>query len=97
MGYCPSARFFEAAACGTPVLTDWFDGLEYFFNPWSEVVVAHSTEDAIAALEMTEGERTRMARAARERTLEEHTADARAVELELIFERALTRSAAEVS
>src|SRR5205807_1763732 len=63
MGYCPSARFFEAAACGTPVLTDWFDGLEYFFNPWSEVVVAHSTEDAIAALEMTEGERTRMARA----------------------------------
>jgi spore maturation protein CgeB len=97
MGYCPSARFFEAAACGTPVLTDWFEGLDYFFNPWSEVVVAHSTDDATAALEMTEGERTRMARAARDRTLEEHTADARVVELEGIFERALSRSAAEVS
>jgi len=93
MGYCPSARFFEAAACGTPVLTDWFEGLDYFFAPGSEIVVAHSTGDAIAALEMTEAERNRIGRAARERTLEEHTADARVLEFERILERALSRSA----
>jgi spore maturation protein CgeB len=99
MGYCPSARFFEAASCGTPVLTDWFEGLDHFFAPGSEIVVAHSTEDAIAALEMTDTERNRIACAARERTLEEHTAHARVLELEQIFERALSRSArpAEVS
>jgi spore maturation protein CgeB len=94
MGYCPSARFFEAAACGTPVLTDWFDGLDHFFDPGSEIVVAHSTADSIAALEMTESERIRMAGAARARTLEEHTADARVLELERILERALSRSTA---
>jgi spore maturation protein CgeB len=99
MGYCPSARFFEAAACGTPVLTDWFEGLDHFFAPGLEIVVAHSTEDAIAALKMTETERNRIACAARERTLAEHTAHTRVFELERILERALSRSArpAEVS
>ena len=29
-GYCPSGRFFEAAACGTPIVTDWFRGLDSF-------------------------------------------------------------------
>ena len=28
MGYCPSGRLFEAAACGTAVLTDEWDGLD---------------------------------------------------------------------
>jgi spore maturation protein CgeB len=89
MGYCPSARFFEAASCGTPVLTDWFDGLEAFFRPGEEIVVAHATGDAVDAIEMDERQRARIARAARERTLAEHTADARAVELEDIIDGAL--------
>src|SRR5205823_5409171 len=29
-GYCPSGRFFEAAACGTPIITDRWPGLETF-------------------------------------------------------------------
>ena len=32
-GYCPSPRFFEAAACGAPIVTDWFRGLNTFFEP----------------------------------------------------------------
>src|SRR5205823_1548219 len=35
MGYCPSARLFEATACGSAVLTDYWDGLEEFFTPGS--------------------------------------------------------------
>jgi spore maturation protein CgeB len=94
MGYCPSGRLFEAAACGTPVISDWFDGLDHFFTPGSEIVVARSTGDSITALEMADAERNRIACAARERTLEQHTAEARVVELEQIFERAFSRSAA---
>ncbi|HCC57591.1 MAG TPA: glycosyltransferase [Solibacterales bacterium] len=33
MGYCPSGRLFEAAACGVPILTDTWEGLEEFFTP----------------------------------------------------------------
>ena len=97
MGYCPSARFFEAASCGTPVLTDWFDGLDAFFRPGEEIVVAHTTEDAVAAIEMDEEQRSRMARAARERTLAEHTADARAIELERTLDEAIANRSARTA
>ena len=89
MGFCPSARFFEAASCGTPVLTDWFEGLDYFFEPGSEIVVARTTEEAVAALEMPEAERCRIATRARERTLADHTAAKRAEELGSILETAM--------
>jgi spore maturation protein CgeB len=81
MGYCPSGRLFEAAACGAPVLTDSWEGLSDFFEPGSEIIMASSTEDAMAALERSDEELSRIARAARERTLAEHTADRRASEL----------------
>lgn len=97
MGYCPSGRFFEAAACGTPVLSDWFEGLDYFFQPDSEIVVAHNTADAIAALEMSDAERNRIGRAARERTLAEHTADARVAELETVLDEAMMRAPARTA
>lgn len=78
MGYCPSGRFFEAAACGTPVLTDRWEGLDAFFEPGEEILVAESTDEALAALALSDEARRRIARRARERTLEEHTADRRA-------------------
>jgi spore maturation protein CgeB len=82
MGHCPSGRLFEAAACGTPVLSDWWDGLDRFYAPGREILVARSTADAVAALEIDDAELRRIARAARTRTLEEHTADRRAADLE---------------
>ncbi len=85
MGYCPSGRLFEAAACGVPVLSDWWEGLERFFTPDSEILVASSTEDTMAALARDDGELRRIATAARERTIEEHTSDRRAGELEQIL------------
>ena len=33
MGWCPSGRLFEAAACGVPILSDDWQGLEEFFTP----------------------------------------------------------------
>jgi spore maturation protein CgeB len=88
-GYCPSGRLFEAAACGAPILTDWWTGLEHFFAPGREVLVAASTDEAVAALEYGDDELHMMARRARERTLDEHTAARRAAQLESILEGSL--------
>jgi spore maturation protein CgeB len=88
MGYCPSGRLFEAAACGTPILSDWWQGLDDFFELGSEIIVARNTDDSIKALEMSPGQLAAVARAARERTLAEHTAERRALELETALQTA---------
>jgi spore maturation protein CgeB len=80
-GYCPSGRFFEAAACGTPILSDCFEGLDHFFRPGEEVIVVSTAFDVKNALEAPESELESLAKRARERTLDEHTGDARAGEL----------------
>ncbi len=87
MGFCPSGRLFEAAACGTPVVSDWWDGLDTFFRPGSEIVIARTTDDVLAALDIDADARRQIAQAARARTLAEHTADVRAAELEALIER----------
>lgn len=81
-GYCPSGRLFEAAACGAAILSDAWDGLDAFFTPGEEILVAHDTDDAVRAVECDDRQLARVARAARERTLAEHTAAHRAAELE---------------
>jgi spore maturation protein CgeB len=92
MGYCPSGRLFEAAACGTPILSDWWEGLDLFFEPGREILVARDTDDAIAAMQLPEPELARIAQRARERTLAEHTAERRAQDLEAALESASCRS-----
>ncbi len=81
MGWCPSGRLFEAAACGVPVLTDWWEGFDAFYAPGGEMLVARTTDEALAALALGDDELRAVARRARERTLAEHTADRRAAEL----------------
>jgi len=88
MGYCPSGRLFEAAACGTPILSDEWEGLDRFFTPGAEILIARETEDTIAALNLSLEELQRIAAAARERTLAEHTADCRVRDLEQALEQA---------
>lgn len=88
MGHCPSGRLFEAAACGVPVLSDTWAGLEEFFEPGREILVARSTEEAVEALSLPPEQLARVGRAARERTLALHTNDARAAELVAALEGA---------
>ncbi len=82
MGWCPSGRLFEAAACGAPVLSDIWEGLDAFFTPGEEIVVAERTEDTLSALDLTDGDLKRIAKRARERVLAEHTSERRAAEFE---------------
>jgi spore maturation protein CgeB len=90
MGYCPSGRLFEAAACGAPLLSDAWEGLERFFESGEEIIVAASSEAATAALEESDARLQEMARRARERTLAEHTAEHRVRELEAVLDDALS-------
>jgi spore maturation protein CgeB len=85
MGWCPSGRLFEASACGVPILTDPWEGLDAFFEPDREIVVARTTEEAVAALDLDDAELRRIAEASRERTLEEHTSDRRAAQFEALL------------
>ena len=89
-GYSPSVRLFEAASCGTPILSDWWPGLDEFFRPGEEILLARTSADAEAALDSSDAELTRLARAARERTLAAHTCDVRARELVAACEAALS-------
>jgi spore maturation protein CgeB len=88
MGYCPSGRLFEAAACGVPILSDAWAGLDEFFEIGREILVAESTGDAVAALEISDERLANMARAARERVLADHTARQRALQLVAALESA---------
>jgi spore maturation protein CgeB len=84
-GYCPSGRLFEAAACGAPILSDSWPGLEQFFEPGREILVASSTAEATAAIQRPDDELRQMAERARQRTLRDHTSHRRAAELESIL------------
>jgi spore maturation protein CgeB len=78
MGWCPSGRLFEAAACGAPLLSDSWDGLDAFFTPGEEILVTRNTADTMSALAASDWELQRMAGNARDRVLAEHTSQKRA-------------------
>jgi spore maturation protein CgeB len=86
MGYCPSGRLFEAAACGVPILSDTWQGLGEFFSPGVEILTAERTSDALDALRLPPGQLAEIGRRARARVLEEHTSDRRAAELLALLE-----------
>jgi len=83
MGYSPSVRLFEAAACGTPVITEFWPGLDTFFTPDEEILVSHSADETLIYLEeISELDRRCLGYRARERVLARHTTRHRAAELE---------------
>ncbi|HEX2099455.1 MAG TPA: glycosyltransferase [Candidatus Synoicihabitans sp.] len=82
-GYSPSVRLFEAAACGTPIISDRWIGLDTLFDPAREIYLVETSEDVRRVLEETPAAAARTrGEAARQRVLAAHTAAHRAVELE---------------
>jgi spore maturation protein CgeB len=92
-GYSPSVRLFEAAACGVPILTDEWAGLETFFDPGSEILPVSSSADVASYLLMPDEQRLQIAEKARVRTLGFHTAAVRAEEFEIQVVASLERLA----
>jgi spore maturation protein CgeB len=93
-GHSPSVRLFEAAACGVPIVSDVWDGIETLFTPGEEILLARSTEDVLRYLcRMDEPTRRAIGENARQRVLSAHTAAHRAAELEaLILETTASRT-----
>jgi spore maturation protein CgeB len=81
-GWSPSVRLFEAAASGTPVITDRWAGLDEFFPAGEAIYCASSTSEVVKLLKSDECERLATAAEARARVLSSHTGIARARQLE---------------
>jgi spore maturation protein CgeB len=81
-GYSPSVRLFEAAACGVPIISDYWKGLETLFRPDSEILISESAQQTLACLQLPDRQRRAIGRRARHRVLAEHTAEHRAAQLE---------------
>jgi spore maturation protein CgeB len=85
-GYSPSVRLFEAAACGVPIVSDVWPGIESFFVPDEEILLAEDTADVVRHLTtMTLERRQAIGERARKRVLREHTAFHRAAALESLI------------
>jgi spore maturation protein CgeB len=92
-GYSPSVRLFEAAACGTPIISDYWDGLDSLFEFDTEILVAYSAADTLRYLrELSEVERQAIGERARQKVLAQHTAPHRAQELESYAKELMTVS-----
>ena len=82
-GWSPSVRLFEAGACGIPTISDWWEGLDTFFEPGSEILVVDSAAEVTRILrEVSCTDARELGAAARRRVLAEHTPERRADELE---------------
>lgn len=92
-GYSPSVRLFEAAACGTAIISDEWPGLSDFFTPGTEILLVRNAADVTSHMQMDPEERLRLAERARRRTLRFHTAGVRALELEMFLTTSLSSMA----
>lgn len=95
-GFSPATRVFEAAGAGACLITDYWQGIDLFFKPGEEILVARDGQevaDIVASLTAEQAEE--IGRRALTRVLAEHTYDRRAEEANRVFRTLLVREAAE--
>ena len=85
-GYSPATRVFEAAGAAACLITDQWEGIDSFFEPGKEILVADGTESVVEHLKaLTPLQARAIGEAAHRRVLAEHTYAHRAA----LVERAL--------
>jgi spore maturation protein CgeB len=95
-GYSPSVRLFEAAACGVPIISDRWSGIETLLTPDQEILIADSADQVTEVLvRLPEEQRRSIATAARKRVLRNHTAEHRAKALEEYYKEVVDRDRAK--
>ena len=78
-GWSPSVRLFEAAACGCPIITDRWPGLEDILPPDRALLTAERSEDVVSILTQVSATRAKaLAEDARRIVLTKHTSPKRA-------------------
>jgi spore maturation protein CgeB len=96
-GFSPATRVFEAAGAGACIITDYWLGIDFFFDPGKEILVAKSGEEVKEILSsLTKEKAQEIGQAALKKVLEKHTYQHRAAELDQILKRELTLEKATV-
>jgi spore maturation protein CgeB len=92
-GYSPSVRLFEAAGCGAAIISDEWQGIETFFTPGEEILLAGSSSSVTRYLTQLSGHEAEMiGLRAQERVIAEHSAEKRALQFEdFVAVKALAR------
>jgi spore maturation protein CgeB len=86
VGFSPPTRVFEAAGAGSCMITDAWAGIEQFFKPGREILVAHTADEIVELLRETTPEQAReIGSAMRARALREHTYELRGREVDEIL------------
>jgi spore maturation protein CgeB len=86
-GFSPATRVFEAAGAAACLITDAWEGIEQFFSPGSEILVAHSGGEVASLLrDLTTERAIEIGRAAYRRVLAEHTYAHRAAQVEAVID-----------
>lgn len=85
-GFSPPTRVFEAAGAGACLITDAWEGIEEFFEPGQEILVARNGEEvAELTANLTHEQANAIGQAALYRVLSKHTYSCRADQFEEIF------------
>lgn len=96
-GFSPATRVFEAAGAAACLITDAWEGLDFFFEPGREVLVARSGEEVAAHVESLDAQSSRrVGLAAYDRVLAQHTYAHRAAQVDEVLQGTRARPAAEV-
>ncbi len=95
VGFSPPTRIFEAAGAGACLITDRWAGIETFFTPGQEILVAASAEEIVGHLRnVTGAEAQEIGANMRRRALRDHTYALRAQEFDAIITNAFAEQAA---
>jgi len=86
-GFSPATRVFEAAGAAACLITDAWEGLETFFEPGKEVLVAHNGDEVAQHVRTLDAARAReIGQAAYRHVLAEHTYAHRAAQVDAVLE-----------
>jgi spore maturation protein CgeB len=89
-GYSPATRVFEAAGAAACIITDYWEGIEMFFEPDTEILIARSGEEVADILSTLTKERAHeIGNAAYKKVIEQHTYHQRSKLLQTIFNESL--------
>jgi spore maturation protein CgeB len=95
VGFSPPTRVFEAAGTGACLITDQWAGIDTFFAPGKEILVASSAEQIVALLRATTYEQAaKIGLAMRQRALRDHTYRQRAAQVSELLSHAVPRRGA---
>jgi spore maturation protein CgeB len=97
-GYSPATRVFEAAGAGACIITDEWEGIDYFFEPEKEILIARNGQEVKKILSGLNASKARdVGEAAYRKAIQKHTYTQRVSKLDSIFRELYKKAEAAYS